>query len=312
MSGMVVLVTGAAGRIGSAMVARLRELGIERRCVDLAQPRTPPQEPWLVRDLGDSASAGELREFCRPVTHAIHLASRVTNAKDLEETYSSQFRIEVLGSQKLLRALPSSTRHVSYASSMTVYGAPEYLPVGEDHPLRPACVYALCKVAVERELAAFSRERGIPAAALRISSVYGPGAPDRRAIGAMIERALSGRPIEVFGDGTVRRDYIYVEDVCRAALSVAVAALDGPVNVGTGRGTSASELAEVISRLAGSAASPVLVPRELDEQASASMIFDIRRLSRAAHFAPQVSLEEGLSRIIAGLRGSHCGTEAIR
>ncbi len=299
---MVVLVTGAAGRIGSAMVELLRSLKVERRCLDLAPSRRPVEEPWKLCDLAELSDPEGLRAFCRPVTHVIHLASRVTNSKDFAATFPSQFRIEVLGTLNLLRALPSSARHVAYASSMTVYGAPEHLPVGEDHPLRPSCVYALCKVVTEQHLAAFTRERGIPAAALRIASVYGPGAPDRRAIGAMIERALSGRPIEIFGDGTVRRDYIYVEDVCSAALAVSIAGLDGPLNVGTGQGTSAAELAAAISRLAGSARAPVLVPKELDEQAAASMVFDIRRLTGATQFSPRVSLEEGLSRIIAGLR----------
>jgi len=152
---MVVLVTGAAGRIGSAMVELLRSLKVERRCLDLAPSRRPVEEPWKLCDLAELSDPEGLRAFCRPVTHVIHLASRVTNSKDFAATFPSQFRIEVLGTLNLLRALPSSARHVAYASSMTVYGAPEHLPVGEDHPLRPSCVYALCKVVTEQHLAAF-------------------------------------------------------------------------------------------------------------------------------------------------------------
>jgi UDP-glucose 4-epimerase len=291
----VVLVTGASGRIGTAMVALLRSLGIERRCIDLVL--SPASEPWLACDLTDASIYGTLRDFCLPVTHVIHLASRVTASKDPID-FSPQFRIEVESLRNLLGALPDGVRHVSIASSMTVYGSPLRLPVDETHPLKPLSIYGSCKVLSEQTLADFSRERGIPAAALRISSAYGPGRARPIAIDSMIALALKGRTPEVFGDGTVKRDYIFVDDVCRAALAVSFSGASGPINVGTGIGTSSAELAIAVARLAGLGKRLRLMPRALDEQAASSMIMDVRRLTRKTGFAPSIPLEDGLAKTL--------------
>lgn len=310
----VYLVTGAAGQLGSAVARLLRELEVELRCLDLAPSREGAREgePWLACDLVSPDSYAALSEFCRPVTHVVHLASRVTDAKDLSVDLGSQLALEAEGTLNLLRALGSGTRHLAYASSMTVYGRPERLPVGEEHPLRPDCVYAVAKLAVERLLAGFGRERGIPIAAMRLTSLYGPGPAKGRAIPAMALSALQGRPPEVFGDGSVRRDYLYVDDAARATLAVSLGALDGPVNVGTGRGTSTAELARLILRLAGLEGDPRFLPRRLDEQSSASMVLDVRRLSGATRFVPFIPLEEGLRRTLAALRHSiEEGKEAV-
>ncbi|MBI4424203.1 MAG: NAD-dependent epimerase/dehydratase family protein [Elusimicrobia bacterium] len=299
---LVVLVTGASGRIGRSLVRLLAGLGVERRCVDVAL--VPDDSPCLHCDIADASSASALLDFCKPVTHVVHLASRAAGPKDPAQAYGPQFRLEVLGTLNLLRALPPDVRHVAYASSMTVYGAPERLPVAEDQPLRPECVCALCKIAVEQHLEEYSRARGVPACALRLSSVYGPGASRGSAIGAMIERALRGEPPEVHGDGSARRDYLYVDDACRAFLAAALHGVRGALNVGTGVGTSAAELAGLIARLAGLDRPPVFVPRE---RGSASLVFDIRRLAGATRFSPRVSLEDGLSRTLADLRGRGAG-----
>jgi UDP-glucose 4-epimerase len=297
MSGpAVVLVTGAAGQIGRALGRLLDEKGIARRGVDVVE--APGDAPFLRCDLSDPAGIAALREFCRPVTHAVHLASRITNEKDLAACYARQYALNVGGTLNLLEALPAGLRHVAFASTMTVYGAPRSLPVRESHPVAPNCVYALCKLAAERFLAEFAGGRGIPAAVLRYSSAYGPGPFVPRAIPRMIRRLLDGEPPEVFGDGSVRRDYIYVDDLCRATLQACRLEADGVFNVGTGIGTSSAELAAMLSRLAGARLQPRRVGGALDAQAASSLWFDIAKMRRELGCSPEVSLEDGLAATI--------------
>ncbi|MBI4348290.1 MAG: NAD-dependent epimerase/dehydratase family protein [Elusimicrobia bacterium] len=301
---LVVAVTGAGGELGRGMVDLLRTLEVERRCVDLVRPAAPTQEPWMICDLADPGAADALRDFLAPATHVIHLASRDPRASDLAEAFPAQFHVDVLGTLNVLRALPAGVRHVAYASSTTVYGLPEHLPVSEDQPARPRCVCGLGKLAAEQHVAAFARERSLPAAALRIASAYGPGGNRGRAVPSMIERALSGRSIRVYGDGSSRRDYVHVSDVCHAVIAASLHGLTGPVNVGSGKGTSAVELAELIMRLAGSSAPVEFVPRPAGGPAGASLVCDIRRLAGATQFSPRVTLEQGLAGMIGPLKRS--------
>lgn len=297
----VVLITGALGQLGRAMGALLDRKGVKHLGIDIVEPKEP-SDRFLRCDLGDPAEIGRLAEFCRPVTHVIHLASRITNEKDLRQSFEAQYRMNVTGTKNLLKALPPALRHIAYASSMTVYGNTDVPLVDESHPIRPNCIYALCKVIVERHLAEHSRRTGVKSAFLRYTSAYGPGPRTGRAIPAMIGRLLDGEAPEIFGDGSARRDYIYVDDLCEATYQAVVKEADGPFNIGTGRGISAAELAELLIRLTGVQVSPKFIPREQDAQARSSLVFDISKMVRELEFRPSITIEDGLSRLIAQLR----------
>lgn len=292
----VVLLTGASGLIGRALASALDERGLAH--LDVC--RTPPgtSSPFLPCDLSDPSALARLAEFCRPATHVIHLASRISNAKDLASGYREQFAVNVSATLNLLRALPPSVRHFAYASSFTVYGNTRVSRVDEGHPVAPNNVYGLCKLAVERHLEEFGARAGVPVAVLRYTSVYGPGSAPGRAIPAMIARLLAGRPPEVYGAGSARRDYLYVDDACRAALQAALGEAEGVFNVGTGVGTATAELASLLVRLTGASVAPVFVPRELDAQAASSLVYDVGKMRRELGFTPAVSLEEGLLKTI--------------
>jgi UDP-glucose 4-epimerase len=301
----VFLLTGAAGGIGRMMGRELARRGIAYKGADVVTSAGPG--PFLKCDLADPAARGALREFCADVTHVIHLAGRVSNEKRISAAYAEQHRMSVTGTLNLLGALGPSARHVAFASSMTVYGRPKRLPVDETHPLEPSCVYAVCKVAAERHLAAHARRTGLRAASLRYTGIYGPGDGAKRAIQTMIQAVLEGRPPEVHGDGSVRRDYMYHEDLCRVTVDAALKEADGVFNVGTGRGTSVAELARLILKLSGRGGEPVFVPKQLDAQSASSMVFDVSKLSAALGGLQLTPIEEGLARTIAYCKAAYEG-----
>lgn len=296
----VFLVTGAAGQLGRAMGRRLEERGLSWRGVDVVA--SDGSAPFLRCDLADPASVAPLREFCRGVTHVLHLAGRITNDKSIVDSYAEQFRISVRGTLNLLAGLSPETRHFSFASSMTVYGRPRRLPVDERHPVEPSCVYALCKLAAERYLEEEGRARGLGVCLLRYTSAYGPGRPDGRAIHTMIQNALAGRPPEVHGDGTVQRDYIFQDDLCRATIEAALKEARGVLNVGSGVGTSVADLARRVLRLTGTPGEPVFAARAQDPQSSASMVYDIGKLRALLGDFRFTPLDEGLAATIAGYK----------
>lgn len=287
----VVLLTGASGQIGRAMAALLDESKIPH--LDVCRSRPASASRFLSCDLTDPSAADRLAEFCRPATHVIHLASKISNAKELAGAYREQFEVNVGATERLLRSLPPDLRHFAYASSFTVYGGADR-PIDERFPVAPGSVYALCKLAVERQLAEFQARTGVPIAILRYASVYGPGPAPGRAIPAMIERLLAGQAPEVVGAGLARRDYVHVGDVCRATLRASLQEAEGVFNIGTGVGTATSELAALLVRLSGSSAAPVFLPQPPGAQAPASFVYDIGKMRRELGFVPDVSLEQGL------------------
>lgn len=299
----VLLVTGAAGQIGRAFSRLLDAQGLAHRGLDFAPPPEGSTAPYLRTDLSAAGAEAALAEFCAPVTHVVHLAGRITNAKSLAEGYREQHALNVEGTLRLLAALPGGLRHFAYASSMTVYGnGASGEPVDETRPPEPNCVYALMKLAVERHLGDFARRTGTRVALLRYTSAYGPGPASGRAIPAMILRLLAGRAPEVHGDGSARRDYIYVDDLCRATLESSLREVEGVLNIGTGVGISAAELASLLARLTGAGLEPVFTGRGVDAQGASSLVYDIGRMRRVLDYEPQTSLEEGLARTIGHFR----------
>jgi UDP-glucose 4-epimerase len=298
----VVLLTGAAGQIGRALARLLDEQGVERRGTDIVAGPAGDAAPYHRCDLADPAAQEGLAEFCRPVTHVIHLASRITNEKSVAKSYREQYRLNVAGTMSLVQALPSGLRHFAYASSMTVYGNANALAVNESHPVEPNCIYALTKLAAERLLKVWADAAGAGLCLLRYTSAYGPGPVTGRAIPNMIKRLLDGLPPQIYGDGSARRDYIYVDDLCRATVRAALREADGVLNIGTGLGTSAAELAEILVRLTGSSLTPVVAPRQQDAQAASSLVFDVAKMRKELEFTPEVTLEEGLRRTIRHIK----------
>ena len=190
---------------------------------------------------------------------------------------------------------------ITFCSSRLVYGRPTYLPVDENHPLRPQSMYAVHKIAIEHYMNVFACTHGLRYAVLRVSNPYGPHQPpDARSYGIInrfIRDAAGNRPIRVFGDGRQHRDYIYIGDVIAAFLLVAMTeSCHGQVfNLGGRHSVSIAEAAQSIAQLAGG--TPVVFepwPQEYENVETGDYQSDLRKIDRYVHLPSHTSFEEGI------------------
>jgi UDP-glucose 4-epimerase len=195
---------------------------------------------------------------------------------------------------------------VFISSGGTVYGNPCYLPIDEKHPTEPLVSYGITKLAIEKYLLMYQAMHGIKANILRVANPFG----DRQrietaqgAVAAFLSRALQDLPIEIWGDGSVARDYLYVGDVAEAfALAVAY---DGPksvFNISSGKATSLNDLITLIERITRLPVARIFKPgRAFDVPLS---VLDNTLAGDELMWRPRVDLEEGIRRTVDYMRKS--------
>jgi UDP-glucose 4-epimerase len=308
-----VLVTGALGCLGSATVRRLLEGGVAVRGLDnaLAGHGANPRNLADVRARvelveGDVRDAALVRKLVAGVDAVVHAAAHVSHTAGLEDP-GIDLEHNVRGTLTLLdatRRVAPGARFV-LLSTRGVYGAPRALPVSEDHPCAPLGMHEWSKLAAEEAVRTFGRLHGVRGVALRIANVYGPGSQLRSAefgvVGWWIGRVLAGGEITVFGDGSVRRDLVYVEDAARAVAAAALAegALPDTLNVGDREARPLREIAEAICAAAGMGR-VVLAPYTAARKAMEVGDFatDITRIERTLGWHPTTPLGDGLRRTV--------------
>jgi UDP-glucuronate 4-epimerase len=202
--------------------------------------------------------------------------------------------------------------HLVYASSSSVYGGNTKLPFSEsdrvDHPIS---LYAATKRADELMSHTYAHLHGLPQTGLRLFTVYGPwGRPDM-AVWLFAEAILQGRPIPLFGDGSARRDFTFIDDVVAGVLAV----LDAPprggpgdaphriYNIGNSRSVSVSDLIEVLERAIGRRARTVMLPAQPGDLPET--VADIAAIVADHGFAPATPLEVGVPRFVDWYRAHH-------
>jgi UDP-glucose 4-epimerase len=299
------LVTGGTGFLGQALVTRLK---LEGHITRVASSVPSSSDSCLCCDLGAPIEAWRAAlEGCSGVFHlAWATVPSTANANPL-----SDLETNVAGTVRLLEALRHSPRiPITFASSGgTVYGEPEALPLPEHHPLRPKTAYGVSKTAAEHYALLYRRLWGVDARIVRLSNPFGPGQDIRGQLGAasiFAARALAGERIEIWGDGSAIRDYIYVDDAISGLVAMMLAspdrfsAVDPVVNIGSGRGISLRDLVHLLKQILHQPMEVDYKPgRDFDVRAN---VLDITRAQRLLGWSPKISLEEGLSRHIAYLK----------
>ncbi len=173
----------------------------------------------------------------------LHLATLVDARESLEKP-SKYFGNNLAATYHVARlGALENVRKIVFTSSAAVYGEPEYVPIDVDHPTRPKSPYGLSKLYEERLLKQFSEEYGYDLAVLRLFNVYGEG-QEKGLFGALRRAIETGRTFRIFGDGEQVRDYIYVGDVARAILDVAMKGTTGTMNVASGVGVTVNQIVE--------------------------------------------------------------------
>lgn len=291
------LVTGGSGFIGRPLVERLAAGGCDVTVLDRDPgSRAPEAARFVEADFRDPdlvepalAEAGVLYHLACTSVPSTSAADPPT---DVEEN--------VLGSVRLFEsAAAAGVEKIVYPSSGgTVYGEARRLPIDEGHVTHPVGVHGATKLATERYLVALARQRGYAATILRIANPYGPEQWQRRSqgiIGALLRAVATGKPVPIWGDGSVVRDYLYLDDAVEALAAARVHGDDDLINVGTGRGRSVHDLLEAVERVTGRSVPVRWEPgRGFDVAAN---VLDPSRAGEVLGWEPNVSLDEGIGRM---------------
>lgn len=311
-SGRRALVVGGLGYIGTNLVAALFDAGAEVTVVTPVRGRH--HAPWAaVEGRGGHMVEADVRQCdaMRAIVGGQDVVFNVSGQSGaLQSVQAPMLDLDVNcgGNLALLEALrlEAPGAKLVFAGSRLVYGAPQRLPVAEDHALAPLCPHGVHKAMVEHYLTIYRHLYGIRATTLRITNPYGFGQPaGRRAYGVinfLIHRALADETLPIYGDGSQLRDYVFIGDVVSALLLAgADRRSDGRVyNVGSGVGTSMIDMARLVVHIVGSGRIehqpwPPLV-REID---TGDFVADITRSEREIGWRPATSLAEGLRRTVS-------------
>jgi UDP-glucose 4-epimerase len=300
-----VLVTGGAGFIGSHLVRRLLSDGADVTVVDdLSAPSAravPAGVRWHRFRLPDPRLHALVAEG--RFERLYHLAGAAYVPPSIEDPAgdlgnNAEVTLDVL--EAVRRG--SQGTPVVYTSSAAVYGSPTVLPISEETPIVPVSPYGVSKYAAEQYIALYARLHGLRTASLRLFSVFGPGQRKQVVHDLIAKLAADPEHLEVIGAGTEMRDFVFVEDVIDAAMTVmARGRLEGEVyNVASGAGVSIRDLVDAV--IAELGLSPeVRYTGEVRPGDALHWIGDTTRL-RALGFAPAVSLREGVRRVAAWYR----------
>ena len=307
---MKALVTGAAGFIGSRLVARLAAEGHDVVGLDDLSEGTlenlddAPDVAFVEADLRDDGAVTHAAEGCEVIFH--EGAKRSVPRSLLEPVLTTE--VNVGGTLNVLLAARDVGARVVWASSSSVYGDQDSFPLHEEMLPRPKSPYAASKLAGEAYAHAFWTSLGVPAISLRYFNVYGPRQDPASEYAAVVPRfvmaCLEGRRPIIYGDGEQARDFAYVDDVVEANLRAAAApesAFGRSFNVGGGaRPTSINELLATVAELTGASPDPIHEPaREGDIAYTAA---DMTQAGHVLGHRPVVDMREGLRRTVEWFR----------
>jgi UDP-glucose 4-epimerase len=306
----VTLVTGGLGFVGSHFVWAAHRAGRQVVVLDDQSAGVAPALPAgvevVVADLGDRATLGAL--FARSSVGAIvHFAGLIQVGESVKKP-ERYFDVNLVRALRLLEAArEASVRELVFSSTAAVYGEPEVTPIVEASPKRPVNPYGASKLSFEYALEAYERAHGFRWAALRYFNAAGAEAsgalreshdPETHLIPLVVDAALGRRPaLTVFGDdyptpdGTCIRDYVHVSDLADAHLL----ALDrlragevlGPMNLGTGAGSSVREVIDTAERVVGAPVPHAIGPRRDGDPAV--LVADATRAREVLGWSPKRS-----------------------
>jgi dTDP-glucose 4,6-dehydratase len=259
---MKILVTGGAGFIGSNFIRLLLasrpafsiinfdKLTYAGNLANLASVAGNPNYQFIKGDITDEPSVSAALSGCDAV---VHFAAESHVDRSIYEP-ATAVRTNVLGTQILLEAArKANLPRFLHVSTDEVYGdIPLGLLADENYPVQPSSPYSASKAAADMLLHAYARTYGFPAIIVRSSNNYGPNQFPEKFLPLMITNALENKPLPIYGDGTQQRDWVHVEDHCRAILTALEQGKTGEIyNVGAGNLTDNLSLARRVLGLLG-------------------------------------------------------------
>jgi dTDP-glucose 4,6-dehydratase len=301
------VVTGGAGFLGSHLCEYLLERGHRVICVDnlvtsslanIDHLRGDAFE-FVNHDVTEHIAIAERVDF---VYHFAALASPV----DYLRMPLHSLKVGSYGTHNALGLAKWKRARFVLASTSEVYGDPQEHPQPETYwghvnPIGPRGVYDEAKRYAEALTMAYHNQQGVDTAIVRIFNTYGPRMRpnDGRAIPTFVRQALASNPLTVYGDGSQTRSFCYVDDLIRGIVLLAESGEHLPVNLGNPDERSLLELAETVKRVTGTSSEIVFEALPVDDPQQRRP--DITRARQLLGWEPEVSLEDGLARLLRAL-----------
>ena len=285
-------VVGGSGFVGRHVVPRLLASGSEVVTVDVRRPSAPAgSETVILAELDDERQVVRAADECGPLDSLVWLAATIDSPPITDERAVTDFDVMVEAPIRFLAALAEPPRSVVYASSIEVYGAPEVLPVAEEHPTNPTSVYGAAKLAAEHYLRISLRDTDSSLAVFRLAFIYGPGQHENNVIPRFLAALRRGEPPSLRGNGAEVRDDVFVGDVARAVELAVARRADGVFNVATGQPHTRLDVAEAACEVSGTGLRPSLGS---EPSGWVDRWYDASRAREALGFETRTSLEVGL------------------
>lgn len=299
-------ILGGAGFLGRHIGRSMAAEGMDVWSIDRVLPPLGCA-PWLAGEL--QADCFDLASWWDEMGGAdviVHLASSTVPATASEDPIRD-VQTNLVGTLQLLQALrrrDARPRMLFASSGGAVYGRPQYVPLNEEHPSMPMGAYGATKLAIEHHLRIEEAMHGLPSRILRLSNPYGEWQQPygvQGVIAVFAHRALHGQPLDVWGDGSVVRDFVYASDVGRAFVCAARHQGASRIfNIGGGMGHSVNDIVSALQNLLGHALERRTHPaRAFDPPVN---VLDIALARDELGWAPTMAFEEGISMSVQWLR----------
>ena len=300
---MDILVFGGAGFIGKHLCLRLIAQGHRVRVFNMLPssgnwPDIPGIE-WLPGDFTNPIETASVLGGADVVFHLVSTtlpkSSNENPVRDLSQNVAST--LYILDSLKSLKKHP---KIVFVSSGGTVYGVPQEIPIAENHPTNPICAYGVSKLATEKYLGLYNYLYNIEYCVLRIANPYGMFQKTHSGQGVIpvfLNKALRGDTLEIWGDGSVVRDYLFIDDVVDSAvLAMYYGGAEKIFNIGSGEGHSLNDLVEMIGCLLGRKIDCRYFPaRAFDVPVN---VLDISLARKELGWLPKTPLKVGLKNML--------------
>lgn len=306
-----VLITGGLGFIGSNLAIRLVRQGARVTLVDAMIPEfggnlynIEPIKDGVTVNFGDICDRHAMNWLVQKQDFVFHLAGQVSHVMSLSDPYPD-LEYNIKGTVVLMEALRhhNPRARVVFTGTRGQYGPAVSLPVNEESPTNPKGIYEISNLTAEKIIQVYNDIHGIHSVMLRLTNIYGPRAqmkhPRYGVVNWFVRLALDNQVIPIFGDGMIKRDFLYVDDCVAAILSCALCdqARGQIYNVGVDVPTNFLELAQLLIRITGRGRweyAPFTPERKAQEPGD--FYSDITKIRTQIGWEPSTSLEDGLRR----------------
>lgn len=296
------LIIGGNGFIGSNLSRKLADKGMEVYSFDMVQPQMPDDRINYIQ--GDFFDDNVLEKIIEDMDVIYHALSTI-NPGNSNSKYMMGYSRDFIQTVKLCSMLQNTmTKLIFLSSGGTVYGKQETQPIKETAVAMPINHYGNVKLCIENTIRVFDIQADSKMLIARISNPYGPGQDFTKGVGfidAVIKNALVGKPVEVWGDGEIIRDYIYIDDVCEMLYSLSMyEGREVIFNISSGVGASQNEIISIVRNIIGKVSVNYKAARSVDVP---KLILDNSKIREIDSHA-LIGLSSGISNYYSHLKNT--------